>query len=555
MISWIQTYFQKHFRAVFAVLLGVVIISFVFTIGAAPGIGRAGNKVLEQPFYGHNLGNEQDARRIFNDGRYSAALRGMSGAGQEYALARIAGLALADELHVPTPTEKELGAFVATLPAFKDEQGNFAATRYKQFEDSLKTSRDFTIADANRVFRDDARLEAVGKIISGPGYVLPGDVAEFLKRTDATWSLVTASLDYASFDAGVSVNDVALQKFFEENAFRYEVPARPKLSLVEFKSAEFIPATAPSEEEMRTFYNANAARFPVAEEKKDEKAPTVSLDANAAKPVADNFPKVRAQVEQTMKELAGRNRASKAANDFTVAVYERKVAANSPDLATLIASFQRTAVALAPFTFDNPPADRAWLPQYAEQITRLNKDRFFSDPVPSPEGYVVFLWNDSLPSYKPTLAEAKDKVAADYKDAEKRKRFVDAGKALRTKLQAAATAGNFEAAAKAEKLEVKSFANFSLRQPPQDLPYATYGALQAALEKGDVSEMVPTGDKGVFTYIADKKLPDLTPANPRFAEVQKQLAQYTAAANQSAVLAALVETELKKHAPARNAAP
>ncbi|HLP25625.1 MAG TPA: peptidyl-prolyl cis-trans isomerase, partial [Acidobacteriota bacterium] len=61
MISWIQTYFQKHFRTVFAVLLGVVIISFVFTIGAAPGIGRAGNKVLEQPFFGHNLGNEQDA--------------------------------------------------------------------------------------------------------------------------------------------------------------------------------------------------------------------------------------------------------------------------------------------------------------------------------------------------------------------------------------------------------------------------------------------------------------------------------------------------------------
>ena len=35
MISWIQKYFQHHFRVIFAVLLGVVIIAFVFTIGAA----------------------------------------------------------------------------------------------------------------------------------------------------------------------------------------------------------------------------------------------------------------------------------------------------------------------------------------------------------------------------------------------------------------------------------------------------------------------------------------------------------------------------------------
>jgi peptidyl-prolyl cis-trans isomerase D len=561
MISWIQTYFQKHFRTVFAVLLGVTIISFVLTIGAAPGIGRAGNKVLEQPFFGYNLGNEQQARQIFRDGNFSAQLKGAFQASsaqlQEYSLSRIAGLALADELHVPAPTDKELSAFIAGLPVFKDEQGNFNTQRYKQFEDGLKTSRDFTIADANRVLRADARLDALSKIISGPGYVLPSDVSEQLKRSDATWTLATASWDYATFDAGVQVNDAVLQKFFDENAFRYEVPARPKLSVVEFKTAEFVPSTPPTEQEMRAFYEANKDRFPVpADDKKDDKKPALSLDnKDAAKPAVDNFPKVRAQVEVAMKDLAGRNRASKAANDFTVAVFERKVAANSPELSTLVTSQHRAAVALAPFTFDNPPADRPWLANYADQITRLSKDRFFSDPLPTPDGYIVLLWNDSLPGYKPMLSEVKDKVAADYKDAEKRKRFVEAGKTLRTKLQAAAKAGNFDSVAAAEKLEVKSYANFTLRQPPQDLPYAAYGALQASLDKGEVSEMVATGDKGVFTYVVEKKLPDVTTANPRFAEVRNQLAQYTAAANESSILSALVEAELKKNAPAKTATP
>ena len=44
MISWIQRSFQQHFRIIFGILLAVTIISFIFTIGASPGIGRAGPK-------------------------------------------------------------------------------------------------------------------------------------------------------------------------------------------------------------------------------------------------------------------------------------------------------------------------------------------------------------------------------------------------------------------------------------------------------------------------------------------------------------------------------
>lgn len=549
MISWIQTYFQKHFRTVFAVLLAVTIISFVLTIGAAPGINRAGHDVLQQPFYGYNLGNEQQARRIFRDGQVSAQLQGnyqiSGGQLQEFSLGRIAGLALADELHVPAATTADVSAYVAGLPTFKDEQGNFSSTRYKQFEDSLKTSPDLTIADVNRIFRDDARLHALSKILAGPGYVMPSDVTDYLKRADATWTITTAAWDYASYDAGVQVNDVVLQKFYDENSFRYEVPARPRLSLVEFKAAEFTPAANPTEQEARAFYEANKDRFP---------APAEAGKTDLAKST-DDFAKVRVQVEQAMKENVGLNFASKAANDLTVAIYERKVTANSAELTSLLTAHRRSATALQPFTFDAPPADRPWLARYADQINRLGKDRFFSDPLQTPDGFIVLLWNEALPGFKPMLAQVKDKVAADYTEGEKRKRFVEAGKSLRARLQAAAKVGNFDDAAKAEKLELKSHANFTLRQRPQDLPYAAYGALQAFLDKGDVSEMVATGDKGMFTFIVDKKLPDLSTANPRYAEIAQQLAQYTAAANSASVLASLVEAELKKHAPAKNATP
>jgi peptidyl-prolyl cis-trans isomerase D len=558
MISWIQKYFQKHFRFVFALVLLAMAVPLVVIYSQSSGLGQGSHRTLQQNFFGHNLGSEADTRQIMRDGNFSAQLRGARQVSpeqiQQYSLTRIAGLALADQLNLPVPSEKEVAAFIATLPAFRDQQGNFDQKLYAQFGDSLKTSPQFTTADANRVFRDDTRLDALSKVVGGPGYVLPGDVAYQLSRADAVWTVDVATLDYASFDAGATATDAALQKFFEENSFRYEVPARPKLSVIEFSAADYAPPVAPTEEQLRAFYNANIARFPAPADadKKDDK--TVALDKKDTPPV-DNFPKVRAQVETAIRQEAAVRGAVKAANDFTVALYESKATANSSELAAFLAARKRPAAAVAPFAPDAPPADKPWLGYYADQISRLSKDRFFSDPLPTPNSAVILLWNDSVPAYKPMLNEVRDKVAADYKDSEKRKRFVEQGKALRAKLEAAVKAGTpFEKVAAAEKLEVKSYANFTLRQPPQDFPYSAFSTLQD-LKSGEVADMVATNDKGYFVFAAQKKLPDLTEANPRFAQVRDQLRQMNASSNEGAVLNAMVEAELKKSAPPERKAP
>ena len=136
MISWIQTYFQKHFRTVFAVLLAVTIISFIFTIGATPGIGRAGNRIIERSFFGYNLGNSEQAARIARDGQFSAQLKGAFQASadqiQQYSLTRIAGLELANRLHLPVPTEKEVAAYIATPPRLQGCPGQFRPERLCQ---------------------------------------------------------------------------------------------------------------------------------------------------------------------------------------------------------------------------------------------------------------------------------------------------------------------------------------------------------------------------------------------------------------------------------------
>jgi peptidyl-prolyl cis-trans isomerase D len=554
MISWIQRYFQKHFRLVFLIVLVAIGLPMVVIYSSSGGGHTENIRVLDRPFFGVNLDNPEQMRRISLDSELSVFLRAgypalQGGQLKQYALQRVAGLALADQLHLPAATPDQVSKHVLTLRAFQNEQGQFDQSAYTRFSDSLKgADAGATTADVNRVLRDDARLAELSKLLGGPGYLQPVDVKLQLTRLDSTWTVQVASLDYAAFNPDLNPSEDALKKFHAENAFRYDVPARPKVSIVEIKAADFRPPENPTEEQARAFYQANIASFPVPAEadKKDE----VALGS-----ATDNFPKVRAQVEAAMLNAASRRLASEFANKLTLALFERKFTANSPELEQFLIAQRHPAVPLPSFAPNRPPADRPWLANYAAPLSRLNRERFFSDPLPSPEGYVVVLWNDSLPAYSPAYIEVREQVAADFRTAEKRRLFSERGNALKASLQAAAaTPGGFADKAAAEKLEVKSYTNFSLREPPQDLPNVVGNAL-LTLQAGEVSSFIATADKGLLVYAQSKKLPDLTTANPRYAEIQTQFAATLASYGENTLLGELTEAELKKTATPATATP
>ena len=99
------------------------------------------------------------------------------------------------------------------------------------------------------------------------------------------------------------------------------------------------------------------------------------------------------------------------------------------------------------------------------------------------------------------------------------------------------------------KVETKTLAPFTLRQPPTDVDYSALGTLER-LDKGQVSDLVVAKDKGYLVYAVDKKLPDFNDANPQYATAKAQLAAYSARLGASSVLSELVAQELKKSEPA-----
>ncbi|MBI5692160.1 MAG: peptidyl-prolyl cis-trans isomerase [Verrucomicrobia bacterium] len=561
MISWIQKYFQHHFKVIFAVLLGVTIIAFVFTIGAAPGIGNADRQgVSERPFFSYNLALQSDQQRLMGDAGLSASLRLGAFAQldgdqvQNYAFQRAATLHLADTWHIPAPTAAEITEQIKTCRMFAGQDGQFDAKAYQTFRDNLKTNpRGITEADILRVIGDDVRAEKVQALLSGPGYVLPADVRSQLGRTDTTWTLATATADYAAYKPEIKPSEAELTQFFEQAGSRYDIPPHVVVNYLDFSALEYLPKVTLTDAEIRAFYDANPARFP---KPADPAKPVDATKPDVAKPAdpAADFAAVRPQVESTLKFERAQRLANKAASDVSLAIFESK-ARTSEAIGAFLASRKLTPKSLAPFTRDAAPAELGGSPEAVAEAFRLGKDRPASDAISTPTGAVILFWKETQPTRKPLFNEVKDKVATDYIEGERRKRFIELGKTAKAALETRVKGGETlekAAAAVADsvglKLEVKAIAPFALRTRPQDLDFSVLGALER-LEKGQVSDMVFSGEKGIFVHAVEKQAPDVAESNPRFKETRDQIAGFSGRIGASAFVSELVERELKKTTP------
>jgi peptidyl-prolyl cis-trans isomerase D len=556
MISWIQRTFQQHFKWLFLILLAVVIVSFVFITNASSGLGSGGQpKIPDRPYFGINLSKVEDSRPLIEDAQLSLFLQRPANQPEpspseveQYALQRHLALYLADQLGLtaPAPDSPEVAAHIQTLGHFTGPDGRFDPKAYSAFIDSLKINPRLTEGDIARVILDDIRAQAYQKLLAGPGYVLASDLAEQLGRRDTRWTLALATLDGATFNPGIEVSDTALQTWFESNSRRYEISARVSVASVRIPAAKFAASVNFTDDEIRAAYDANPAKYPV----------TAPLAADASADL--KFASVRAAVEAGLKQEAATKSALSAIDDLAVHLLEKRIA---PDkLADYLATQNLTAEELGPIASDSIPASLGGLAASTKilpEIVRLAADRPYSNPVATPEGAALLVWRDTIPARVPALAEVRDRAASDYRDAEKRRLFNEAGRQLRATVAAALTTGQpfasaltTAATAAGIKSEIKTPDSFTLAQPPSDFDYSAYQAL-ATLEQGKVSELIPTSDSSaLLVHAVKKEIPAFDPAAPEVAQIKTQMAGALSSRNAQGLLGESIETELAKSAPA-----
>lgn len=507
MFTAIQTKFQKHYKVLFFIMLVVVIVAFVFTIGAAPGIGGDA-RAAEQEFFGYNLASERDQIRLIRAAELSYRMEHgelsqmQPGQLENRALERLAYLAVAEELAVPGPNDEELMNFIFTRTAFHDQSERFDRRRYSRFTDEIEADPQRSDGDVVLVLEEDYRIEKVRDLIGGPGYVHTTEIRRELEYNKTLWTLSLASYDLSGFEPEIDPNEENLKEFFESNPRRYERQPQTVFSYVEFRPDDFLDKVPElDEEDIETYFEDNRERFaaepPPAEDGDEEEESETSLDD------------VRDEVVEALRQERANRLANHAASDFTYTLFDEEIRPDSERFPEIVEEYNGTIHDAPPASPNNFPQELGFPWQVQQEVFRLTDRRFFSDPQRLDDRFVVFIYRDTLDAEIPPFEEVKDRVVQDYEAQEERRLLSEAGSEIRQRLQSRLDEGeSFSEAAEAEGLEPREIGPFSRIGPPQDLPQPVLQRIDE-FKKDRVSSMIQAQNYGFFAILKERDLPDI----------------------------------------------
>ena len=545
MISWIQHHLIRHGRWIFLTLLALIIVAFVFTIGATPGCTTDRSGYEENLFYGIDLNSPRDSEVIIEKVQLSAILNGQEIRSDEQfqneLTSRIALLHLAEEIGVPSPNQETLSDYITTKAVFLGADGKFSTDAYTSFVDSMesnpRTSQGLVIV----VLEEDYRINQIGSVLSGPGYLLPAEAISQTQRRATKLSLTTAELNYADFSPEITIEETALREYYEANKLRYEIPERIKASYVYFNLKAYeekVPT--PSETELREHFLSNQDSF-VADYELTKPAESVA-DVEEETPKEANtvtFSDVREAVTQSYLVEQEARMANEAAQGFAYTLYRDQIKRDSAAFNKLLNEANLSLTEIEPYTLAGAK-QRALSSDLLESAFKLGGNRYYSDAYAVDGGFAVLLYGGRIAPEIPEFEAVRPELTNDYKTDEKRRLFNERGESLQAKLKAKIAEGiDFIEAAEALGLGTASFDTFSVQEAPRDL---NRSALQLAqgMQSGDISPMLTSDGRGIFVYVANKTVPEIASDNEDLTQAEDFLARYAAYTSGSAFANELV---------------
>ena len=533
MISWISNLIQKRSKTIFSILLFIVIIAFVFTIGAGPGLVSNDKKSYQRDFYGIDLNSAADVQTLQNATMVARYMNGVKQYDerrfQQQMMVRQVRLYLADQLAIPNPTTEELGAYIKTLPAFQDDSRQFKKDLFDSFIASISGgSSQVNQSFVTQVIKDDYRLNQLDELMAGPGMITKEEALATAAREKTSWSIEMATFDYDKFSPALSITDEAIAEFFESRKFQYQIPTEYTISFVEFDASVVKDAIEdPGDEALQQYFLTNRAKFAEAEKKltpevaEGEEAPTLSP--------LEIYAQIKNEVYAKYVQEKRTEHAVVIANDFTAALFDQKIGYQSIEFKKLLVEYGLRLKTVPPFNENTDTQLVDIVPQELYQLSMgLDKDRYFSDVVPNRNktGYLVAFLESKTEPRIPDLDEVHDKVVNDYREMKKTEAFSEKGVSLaaafREKLQQGET---FADLAAADKLTYEKPEPFTLYQKPESVPYQLLQSIEP-LKAGEMTDMITIENTGYFVLVDDKTTPEIASDDPDFANTLRGLGGY-----------------------------
>ena len=535
MISWIQHHLIRHGRWIFLSLLALIIVAFVFTIGATPGCTTDRSGYEENLFYGIDLNSPRESEVIIEKVRLSAFLNGQQIRSDEQfqnqLISRIALLHLAGEIGVPSPSQETLADYIKTKDAFRGDNGEFSADAYTEFVDSMESNPSTPQGLFIVLLEEDYRINQIRSVLSGPGYLLPAEAISQTQSRATKLNLTTAELNYADFSPEITVEETALREYYEANKLRYEIPERIKASYAYFDPEDYVEKVPEaSEAELREHFISDQDGF-VADYESTKLEPAESLaDGEEETPKEANaitFSDVRETVTQSYLTEQETRMANEAAQSFAYTLYRDEIKRDSTAFKALLNESNLSLTEIEPYTLAGS-SQRALSSDLLESAYKLGGNRYYSDAYAVDGGFAVLLYEGRIDPEIPEFEAVQSELTNDYKTDEKRRLFNERGKSLQAELKAKIAEGiDFAKAAEDLGLSTASFDTFSVQEAPREL---NRSALQMAqgMGSGDISPMLTSDGIGIFVYLANKAVPKIASDNEELKQAEEFLARYAA---------------------------
>ncbi len=512
MITSLQNFFLKHNKWLFGGLLIIIIVTFVLTIGPQSFFGSGPSSQRQSlNYYGYDLTSEQDQRAMASTAEVSAILHPelqiRRNQLMDYAYLRVAALGMAAQLGIPRPSKEDLSDYVASLMTFADPQtGTFSPEAYNRMVGLLETNGGFTRELIARSLREDYVIDRVKEALGGPDYALPFENIQAYVDQKTQYTVSLAHYDYADFDPEIDPTEEALLQFFNENPSRYEIEETISVRALLFKAEAYLDEVPePTETNLQLYFTTNqGAYLPAAEG--EEEAPAVTLDD------------VREQVIADWKQAEAKKLAARKGETFSLQLWQNKVALDSPAFAGMLEQFNAEVEAVAPYTREAPPVSAALPEQLLDSmwIYANNPNRYFSDAAQTPEGSVVLVHDELRPARMPEFEEVRQQVEQDFMALEKRRLFAQRGAELHDQLVEEAKAMDFRIGAELLGLEVEPLEPFDGISVPPSLQSGNLWDQTMHLKDGEISPMVIVGDRGTFSYMVEKVVPEVDTSSDEY---------------------------------------
>jgi hypothetical protein len=486
-------------KVLWYIILGVIVVSFVgfFTPTmrsedrqrkAGPAGELFGKKVSMDEY--QNAYRNAYIWQIMSSGRMIPMNDEVNAKLRQEAWRRVAVLRKAQAQKILV-TNKEVVQQIQALPLFQAQNGAFDGAIYK----AVLQQVGLTPRQAEDIFREQIAIYKQMYRPAQAALISPYELTKAYHLYTDRFVVDYVVVPRSQVEKTVTVSKESAQALFAANPEAFRMPAKVRVSYVEFAVSNFLAKAEVPEGAALQVYNRNIESYRIE-----------NTNQNAAveyKP----FEKVEAEITKQLKQAAARKLAAEKATEFVVDVAPKAEGAK-PDFKAAAASAGLKVKTLPAFDpTDELKGIDATAP-FRQAAFSLENDAYssFSDAIIGKDMVYVLSLEQRYPSFLPTFETVEKEVTAKAREQAVVSALAEKAMDIQKALASALKAGTpFKTAVKPFLLTVKTTPEFDYSTELKDPNADTLMSLCLNTQQGELCQPAPVKDGVLLAYVESRK--------------------------------------------------